>query len=219
MKLIGDHHLDLATRRRRIQQGRAVWSGAEFPPPMHHGDLGDVLQRQRPIDRRIAPAGDHHALAAEILPAANVILDGARRLVGRKAGERRAVRAERAGAGGDQHGFGGDRVAQVGGQPEIARCAGQRLHAPAEQSARVKRSDLAFQRGNQLSGVDRRMGGDVVDRLFRIQRGALAAGFRQGVYQHAGQFQHAQFEHGEQADRAGADDRYVGGEVFGHGAA
>ena len=38
----------------------------------------------------------------------------------------------------------------------------------------------------------------------------------QGVDQHAGQLQHAEFEDGEQADRAGADDRHVGFDVLGH---
>ena len=49
---------------------------------MHHGDLGDVLQRQRPVHGGVTTAGDHHPLAAKILAAADVVLHRAAGLVG-----------------------------------------------------------------------------------------------------------------------------------------
>jgi len=75
---------------------------------------------------------------------------------------------------------------------------------------RVKRRDLLLQLRDQRAGVDRWVSGDVVDRLLGIQRCALSAHFGQRIDQHAGQFQHPEFEHREQPDRAGADDRHVG---------
>ncbi len=77
----------------------------------------------------------------------------------------------------------------------------------------MERGDLPFELRHQVARLDRRMRRDVVDRLLRIQRRALAADLGQGVDQHAGQLQHAQLEHREQADRAGADDRDVGLDV------
>ena len=76
------------------------------------------LQRQRPVHRRIAAAGDHHALAAQVLAPAHIVLHGAGRLVPRKPVQRRTIGTERAGAGGDQHRLGAHRVALVGGQRE-----------------------------------------------------------------------------------------------------
>ncbi len=92
------------------------------------------------------------------------------------------------------------------------------LTLAAEQARRRERPDLLLQRGDQRARLDRRMRRDVVDRLFRIERRALAADFAERVDQHAGQFQHAEFENGEQSDRAGADDRHVGFDVLCHGA-
>ena len=183
---------------------------------MDHGDLGDVLQRQRPVHRGVAAAGDHHALAAKILAPADVVLHRAAGLVGGQALQRRPVGAERAGAGGDDHRFGADGVALVGGQREAAALAAQAVDLAAEQPRHGERGDLLFQLGDQRAGLDRRVGRDVVDRLLRIQRGALAADLGQRVDQHAGQLQHAQFENGEQPDRARADDRHVGFDVLCH---
>src|SRR5262244_1630466 len=54
------------------------------------------------------------------------------------------------------------------------------------------------------------MARDVVDRLFRIERGALPAGRFQRVDDVAAHLQHAALEDREQPDRAGADDRDIG---------
>ena len=82
----------------------------------------------------------------------------------------------------------------------------------------MERRDLAFELRHQFTGIDRGMRGDVVDRLLRIQRRALPAHIRQRIDQHAGQLQHAEFEHREQPHRAGADDRYVRVDVACHAA-
>ena len=64
--------------------------------------------------------------------------------------------------------------------------AGQALHPASEQAGCGEGGDLLFEFGHQIARVDGGVGGDVVDRLFRIQRGALAAHVRQRVDQYAG---------------------------------
>jgi len=49
----------------------------------------------------------------------------------------------------------------------------------------VEGRDLAFQLGHQFTRADRGVRGDVVDRLFRIERGALPPHLGQSVDQHA----------------------------------
>jgi hypothetical protein len=63
--------------------------------------------------------------------------------------------------------------------------------------------------GQFLAGADGH-GRDVVDGLVRIQLHALAANYRQRIDHVRLDFQQAEFEHLEQADRAGADDDGVG---------
>jgi len=73
---------------------------------MHdHDPVGDLSQRQCPVDGRIAAARDHDPAAAEILAPPDEVEDAA--LLERlDAGERRTVGSERAGAGRDDHGAG-----------------------------------------------------------------------------------------------------------------
>ena len=65
-------------------------------------------------------------------------------------------------------------------------------------------------RFDQLLAGDDGQAGNVVDRLFRIKLGALAARPVQDVDQMAFEIEQTQFEHGEQADGAGADDGDIG---------
>src|SRR3546814_5927692 len=60
--------------------------------------------------------------------------------------------------------------------------------------------------------LDARVAGDVVDRLFRVERRALAADHRQGVDHVAAELQHAALEDREKADRPGAYDGDISGE-------
>src|SRR3954462_3703375 len=93
-ELEGYDQLDRTLRRERFEAGGAFRRGAEFRPAMHDHDLlGDIGQSQRPIDRRIAAAGDHHALVAEILAPLDVVMD-ALAFEALDAGERRPVRSE-----------------------------------------------------------------------------------------------------------------------------
>src|SRR5882757_3389451 len=63
---------------------------------------------------------------------------------------------------------------------------------------------------DQIHGVDSRVPWDVVDRLFRVERGALPASRIQRIDDMALHLQHAALKHGEQPDRAGTDNRDIG---------
>ena len=80
----------------------------------------------------------------------------------------------------------------------------------AEMELRVERLDLLQQPVGQLLAGDDGQAGNVVDRLFRIELGALAARPVQDVDQMAFEIEQPQLEHGEQADGAGADDGDIG---------
>ena len=58
--------------------------------------------------------------------------------------------------------------------------------------------------------------GNVVDRLFRIKLRALAADLVENVDEVALHVEQAKLEHGEQADRPGADNDNVGFDRFAH---
>ena len=77
--------------------------------------LGDRLQVERPVERRIAAADDHQVVAAEILHAAHRVEDRLA-LIGLDARDRRPLRLERAAAGGDHHDLGHEHLVCVGGQ-------------------------------------------------------------------------------------------------------
>src|SRR5689334_7292638 len=79
----------------------------------------------------------------------------------------------------------------------------------SEMKPRREGSGLLGEPLDQFRGVDSRISGDVVDRLFRIEGGALAAGRRQRVEYVAAHVEHAAFEHLEQPDRTGTDDRDI----------
>ena len=61
-----------------------------------------------------------------------------------------------------------------------------------------------------------RNAGNVVDRLFRIELGALAADLVEDVDQMRLHVEQAQFEHGEQAAGARANNQHIGFDRFAH---
>ena len=184
--------------------------GAEFVAAMDEGDAaGDRMEVQRPVERRVAAADDQHPAAAEVLHLAHRIED-ARALVGLDAGSRRALGLERAAAGGDHHHLGLDRRPGVGRDPIIGLFRrAERFDALdhlAEMEGRAERLDLLRQRVDQPLAGDDRIAGNVVDRLLRIELGALPADLGQDVDEMGLDVEQAELEDGEQADRAGADD-------------
>ena len=78
-----------------------------------------------------------------------------------------------------------------------------------EMKHRRERRGLLPKAVDQLGGIDSRIAGNVVDRFLGVEGGALPARLRQCVEYGAPHLQHAAFEHGEQPDRPGADDRDI----------
>ncbi len=170
----------------------------------------DIGQRQRPVDRRIAAAGDDDALAAEILAPLDQVEDALAFIVG-EARERRAVGPERADAGGDddragaQHrpGRGRQRSSRRRSRASVStrwsevvdRGEGRGLLARAGRSAPWRRS--AGSRGCRRSASP-----DRAPRTARRPTSSASTTWQRML-------EHAAFEDGEQPDRAGADDRDV----------
>ena len=176
----------------------------------HRDAVGDLGQRQRPVDGGVAAARDHHALAAEGLAVRDIVED-ALAFVGLDARQGRPVGTEGADAGGDDHGARLHHRA-LGGRdlPEPAAQLLQALHLLAEVIDRPEGRRLRLQPHHQLGRLDAGKARDVVDRLLGIERRALAAGIVEHVDDVATQPHHAAFEHGEQADGPRAYDDDVG---------
>ena len=90
---------------------------------------------------------------------------------------------------------------------------------PAQMEGRVEGGGLFLEIRDQIARIDARKTRNIVDRLFRIKRGALPADFIQRVDHMGLDAQHAELENGEQADGAGADNNGIGLETGGGGGA
>src|SRR5260370_29924624 len=124
---------------------------------MHdHHPLGNLRERQGPIDGRIAAAGDDDAAPAEILAPPHEVED-ALLLERLDAGEWWAVRPERAGAGRDHHRAGGD--AQPGRvlDDKAFRRRGEPGDGLAEMEPRREWRRLLDQALDQFAGIDSRI--------------------------------------------------------------
>ena len=158
-------------------------------------------------------ARDDQPLAAELLHLAHGVegpVAGPQGLVVLDLGDRRLLGLERAPARGDHHHRGLQHRALVGGQPPLAvgRLLQRHRHL-AQMEGRAEGGDLLQQPVGQLLAGHHRQRGDVVDRLLRIELGALPAGLVQNVHQVGLHVQEAQLEHREQAHRARPHDDHV----------
>ena len=184
----------------------------EFRPAVDDVNLLRQLgQAQRPIDGGIAAAGNHHPLAAEILPALHQI-ENRGVFVVLDAGQRRTVGSEGAAAGGDDNRLGVDL--QAFGRRDAPTgfalpCDGR--HLLPQLIDRIEGGRLGLQLGDQILCQDLGIGGNVIDRLFGVERTALPAGDLESIDHLTGHFQHATFENGEEADRPCANDGDVSG--------
>jgi hypothetical protein len=82
----------------------------------------------------------------------------------------------------------------------------QSLDHAAEMERRVERLDLLHQLVDQPLAGNHRKAWDVVDRLFRVEFGALAARLVEYVDQRGIEIEETELEHCKKPDRAGADD-------------
>ncbi len=215
MQLVGNHQVDGARRGQGFQATDAVGRRAELAAAVDDGDrCGDLDQRQRPVDGGVAAAGDDDPAAPVGLPAAHQVVHAfplRPPLVGLDAGERRPIRPEGADAGGDNDGARPDGGVPRRAQPPAAvRQRRHRRHLLRQVEVRIEGSGLLAQPLDQVAGQDARIRGNVVYRLFRIQRRTLAAGDGESVDHVAAEAEHAALEHREQANGTGADDGDLG---------
>jgi hypothetical protein len=175
----------------------------------HHHPCRNLGEGDRPIDRRIAAAGDDDALAAERLAPCDEIED-ALALVVLDPVERRAIGPKGADPRGNDHGLSEENNAATGLDPETTILnPGESHDLLAEMINRRERRGLLFESRDQRRGIDRGMAGDIVDRFFRIERAALPAGHVERVDHMAFETEHAAFEYGKEPDWASADDRDI----------
>ncbi len=80
----------------------------------------------------------------------------------------------------------------------------------------MERLDLLQQRFREAVVGDKGNAGNVVDRFFRIELGALAADLVEDVDQMRLHVEQAQFEHGEQSAGASANNQHIGFDRFAH---
>src|SRR5574338_174178 len=82
-ELIGHHQFDPSGSHQLAQAPHTLWSGAELVPSVDDGDMRrHISQRQGPVNRRVATAGNDDTPVAKIFPALDEIADAlARRLV------------------------------------------------------------------------------------------------------------------------------------------
>jgi hypothetical protein len=85
-----------------------------------------------------------------------------------------------------------------------------------EMKLRRERLDLLHQFVRQTLPADLGPGRNVIDRLFRVELGALAAGTVENIDQMAFEIVKAEFEYGKEADRPGTNDHNVRFGYFTH---
>ena len=175
--------------------------------------LRDWREIHRPVERRVAAAGDDDAAPAELLDFAHGI-EHARPFIRLDAGNRRALRHEAAAARGDDDHGRGQHGSKIGGEAPLAVFGlVERGGHLAEMKDRFERLDLFEQPvGQLLAGADRNAG-NVIDRLLGIKLGALSAGPVENVDEMGLQLGQAKLEHGEQAHWTRANNDHVGGRL------
>ena len=174
------------------------------------------MQVERPVQRGIAAADDQQILVAELLHLAHRV-EHRGAFIGLDARHRRPLRLERSAAGGNHHHLALEHLAGVGGDAKagIADLL-DRLHHLVEMEGRIERLDLLHQRIGQALAGDEGNAGNVVDRLFRIELGALAADLVEDVDKMRLHVEQAQFENGKQSARARANNQHIGFDRFAH---
>jgi hypothetical protein len=138
-------------------------------------------------------------------------------LIGLDAGDRRLLGQEGAAAGGDDHAFGLEDGAGIGGEAE-ARGVGraERLERGdhlAEMEGRGEGLDLLDQIVDEALAGDDRKARNVVDRLLGIEFGALPADLGQDVDEMGPDVEQSKLEHRKQPARARANDHDIRGLV------
>src|ERR1700738_642122 len=174
------------------------------------------MQVEGPVQRGIAAADDQEILVAELLHLAHGIKHRGS-FIGLDTRHWRALRLERPAAGGDDNHLALEYLTGIGRDAKagIADFL-DRLHHLVEMEGRIERLDLLHQRRGQALAGDERNARNVVDRLFRIELGALAADLVENVDKMRFHVEQAQFEYGKQSTGTGANNQHIGFDRFAH---
>ena len=172
----------LSGRHERAHLRHRGRCGLEFRAPVHVRDgRGLAGEVDDPVERRIAAAENREFLAVVLRGVAHAVVN-VPALEDFRARHADAPRLERTHAAGDHHGAGVEARAENGLDIEAAVLA---LVQPgdflAEVQRRIERRDLLQQPVDQFLRTADRQRRDVVDRLVRIQLGALAARGRERI--------------------------------------
>jgi hypothetical protein len=200
-----------------LPSASSVGRGAELVATVHQREaLRDRREVERPVQCRVAAADDEQALVAEVVHLAHGVMHRCA-FIGLDAGHRRTLGLERAAAGRDHDGLRLENLAAVGGDAELGLAdALDRLHHLAKVEARLERLDLLHQVVAESLAGDHRQARNVVDRLLGIELGALPADLLKDVDEMGLHVEQAEFEHGKETARAGANDEYVSFDGIGH---
>ncbi len=117
----------------------------------------------------------------------------------------------------DDHHLGDDVQALVSGRAPAHRMMLQTIDQLAQMNGMCKGAYLLLQPLNQLEPGAHRNPGDVINRLVRIQLGALATDMGKGINNVAAQAQQPQLKRLVQPHRASTDDEGVGLDQVGTG--
>ncbi len=197
-----DERLHARDRRRLRAKLRAA---------VHQRDAARLAaELEHPVERAVAAARDQHVLAVEVFGAPHAI-EQLRAFVALRVGHQEPPRLERAEAARDDEAAGVEARAgrRLDGEA-TGRLSRDRGDFLAEVKPGVERLDLLEQAVDEFLRAAHRQRRDVVDRLVGIELGALPAGMRERVDDLALHAEQAELEHGEEADRAGADDHAFG---------
>ena len=199
----------LAHLRHRSRRGLEAVSAMDQDHAL--GSVGSIGREiQCPVERRIAAADDHQILAGEVGRALDPVMQ-LRAVELAQTVDLEQARLEGADAGRDEDGL-GQELRAPGGLDEKAAVlllfhSGDFL---AEMERGAERLDLLEQVVGQFLASTHRHCGDVVDRLVGIELDALPTGIGERIDHMGLDLQKAEFEHLEQAHRAGADDHGIG---------
>src|SRR5262249_39110015 len=177
--------------------------------PVHQGEVaGNRCKIEGPVERRVTTADDEQALVAERLHLAYRVKHR-RAFIGLDTGHRGALRLKRAAARCHHDELGLEHLALIGGDTKLRIAdALDRLHHLPEMKGRFERLDLLHERVRQPLARHHRQGRNVVDRLFGIEFGALAADLVKDVDEMRLDVEQAEFKYGKKTAGAGANDEY-----------
>ena len=198
----GDQRAHLLDRMRR---------GAEIVAAMDQRQrFGEGLQVERPVEGAVAAADNHDVAPAHALRLAHRVENGMA-FIALDALERRPLGRERPAACRNDHDLRQEDGAGIARQAKApVGLANESVDTLGKVKVRPERLDLFHQPVGQFLTADDGEAGNVIDRFFRIEFGALAARAVEDVDDVRLDVEQSEFEHGEKPARARADDHAIG---------